>query len=84
MVGIHLVYTTLLYHPGYTYHPALLPVIAVPGAQLPGREALGSALGLVRVMRRIELSRPPKVCRLVGTSAQSPSALPEERLTKIG
>jgi len=49
MVGIHRVYASLLYHPGYTsrtYRTSRLPVIAVPGILLRREEALGSERGI--------------------------------------
>ena len=50
-----------LYHPGYTHHPSG-PGLYDEGCGTAGSdEALGSTLGIVRGMRRREVSRLPKV-----------------------
>jgi len=51
---------------------------------LPDDEALGSNSEIVRDLRRVEASSFPKVCGKVCNSAQSPSALPVNKVRKIG
>ena len=64
MVGIHPLPTMPVYHPGYTtvytLHPLSWPS-TLTVCPLPDDEALGSVLGIIREMRRIEPSWVPKV-----------------------
>jgi len=68
---------------GTPYH-ARTGVRCMQGSPVCLSEALGSKRRLVRDMRRIEGLLLPKVWQLRGDCAQSYSALPDERLDKIG
>jgi len=90
-------HTTLVYTPpGYIYtpippwvyslllvHPAHACRYTLAGA-VPDDEALGSTLGIIRGNEARRALQPPKVCKREGHSAQSCSALPVDKVDKIG
>jgi len=74
MVGVHLVYVSLLYHPGYTlytpYHPVYrssCPVIPL----LPVEEALGSRVVNTLGKRPLSVLKLIILLGLMGSDAQS-------------
>ena len=79
LVGVHPPWYASQYTPlgtpCYTVHHAGSQD-ARTAATMPGEEALGSTLGLIRDMRRIEAFLSPFLLGLMGSVAQSPSAPP--------
>ena len=83
----HPVYTTLVYHPGYTHvHTPVSQCTQCPvqHAVVYSEEVLGSNLRIIREKGLCAETRPSFLLCLIWDDAQSCSALPVLKLSKIG